>query len=128
MSITAPFTPTTSNYAIEAEIQVVTVGGCSSFGLVGRATNGQGEQMGVNFCECHCISFWDRDDIPHYNYDPGTSWHTYRFELKGTSMNFFIDNTKITNAVDNRFTTPGSVGLWCDQMAINVRSYTVYTL
>jgi len=128
LSITAPFNPKTPNYAIESQIQVVSVGGCSSFGLVARAVDGSGEQMGVNFCECNCAGLWDRDDVPHYDFNPGTNWHTYRLEIINTSIKFLIDGVTVVSADDNRFITPGSVGLWCDTMAINVRSFIVYAL
>jgi hypothetical protein len=128
MSIAAPFHPVTNNYAIEAEIRVLGVKGCSSFGFVGRAVAGFGEQMGINFCECHCAGLWDRDDVPKYYFDPGWSWHTYRLELNGTLIKFSIDNKEVITAADDRFISPGSIGLWCDQMAIHVRTFAVYAL
>ncbi len=127
LSITAPYAITvTPDYAIEAEIQVLRSGGCSSFGLVARAEEDRrGYRAGVNYCEFDGASLWDFPDIPHVPYDPGTAWHTYRLQVVGNALTFIIDGTPVISAIDNRYLAPGRVGLWSDEVQLNVRRFSV---
>lgn len=136
LSIVAPYQPTGIDYAVQAEIQVINVGGCSSFGLVARApqssgfgdsTDTNGIQGGVNYCEFKGANIWDVP-VNHTNYDPGTTWHTYRLEVKGNNIRFLIDGAPQLTATDNRYLSPGSMGLWCDTTQLNVRSFKVLKL
>jgi serine/threonine protein kinase len=128
LSVTAPYTPSTPNYAIEADIQVVNVGGCSSFGLVARATDSApGNQGGINYCEFRGANLWDVADA-NTGYDPGSGWHTYRLEVQANELRFFVDGVLMVSGMDNQYLAPGKVGLWCDQMQVNVRSFRVLNL
>ncbi len=128
LSVTAPYTPSTPDYAIEADIQVINVGGCSSFGLVARATDSApGNQGGINYCEFRGANLWDVAGA-NTDYDPGSGWHTYRLEVQANEIRFFVDGVLMVSGMDNQYVAPGKVGLWCDQMQINVRSFRVLNL
>jgi hypothetical protein len=129
LSITAPYSPNTADYAIEAEIQVVRPLGCSSFGIVARADKKEtGYQAGINYCEFHGAAFYSMPELGFKEFDPGTKWHTYRLEVKGNTIKFFIDEAPVMETSDNRYLSGGQVGLWNDNVQLNVRSFKVMKL
>lgn len=61
-------------------------------------------------------------------FDPGSNWHVYRVEVKGNTVQFYIDENAMASAQDNKYLVAGDVGLWCNQYKIEVRSFTVIAL
>lgn len=129
LSITAPYTPNTDDYAVEAEIQVIRPIGCSSFGIVARADRKEtGYQTGINYCEFHGAAFYYMPELGYKEFEPGTDWHTYRLEVKGNTIKFLIDGALVLKTSDNRYLSGGQVGLWNDEVQLNVRSFKVMKL
>lgn len=130
LSITAPAALNTiDDYAVEAEIQVVRALGCSSFGVVARIDGkGGGYQAGINYCEFKGAAFWQMLDLGYKEFQPGSGWHTYRLEVQGNNLKFLIDEALALETSDNRYLSGGQVGLWSDEVQLNIRSFKVIKL
>jgi hypothetical protein len=131
----------TANYAVEAKIQVTSVAREPCFGMTVRGnptSNGwQGYKGGVGGCGC-CNTlngarisgpdyFYD-SQIKNASFDPGSSVHTYRVEVRDNTIQFFIDGGLILNMTDNRYLSGSEVGLWCQNVQLAVSSFTVTSL
>jgi hypothetical protein len=66
------------------------------------------------------------------SFDPGTSWHTYRVEVKGTTISFFIDPTQgsspLLTVEDNQYLSGGQIGLMCSLIQLDISSFKVIAL
>lgn len=135
--ILAPYEPESPDYVIEAKIRVIeSLSG--SFGIVMRADGKEGYAAGLG------TGIWDRRlQAPNICYldarfhrrgckaeaerfEPGTDLRTYRVEVRGNTIALLIDGVGIANAADNKFLSPGRVGLWSDGYQLEVRSFRVF--
>jgi hypothetical protein len=135
--ISAPYHPGDagiSNYAVEAEIQVVQWPDFSDsgFGVVLRS----GYQAGI------CNGGWgvspdavikEVDEacweaLQKFDFEPGTQWHVYRAEITSNTLTLLIDGAQYGQATDNRHLAGGSVGLWGGNFQVSVRSFKVIAL
>jgi hypothetical protein len=139
--VMAPIQPTTADYAIEAEIQIVRVSQdeCSGgVGLIARAAGETGYATGVVYgldaCKDLHLRIATREPPGVYGssaiadtrqYSPGASWHTYRLEVRGGSIRLIVDGTVMLEGTDDRYRDAGRVGLWCDGTQVNVRRFAV---
>jgi hypothetical protein len=140
--IWAPYRPPTDDYAVEAEIQVISNPNCcDGFGIVvrgdgsgsGRDNNykagiGHGGDSGpygavvIAGDPFHCC-------LGHQAFSPGKGLHTYRLEVKGKTIRLLIDNALIHEVTDNRFLTGRRVGLWAyTSPQVSVHSFRVFQL
>jgi len=139
--ILAPFQPSVGDYAVEAEIQMVGGGTwCMSFGVFARGDEGTGYSAGIGTDSSNCQGLAriapgsglgptnQSPILASQAFDPGTDWHTYRLEVQGNTIRLLIDGAVTVEAVDNRYLSPGDVGLWTDGTQINVRSFKVISL
>ena len=132
----------TTNYAVETKIQVVSTsnqpGSCFGITVRGDSTgNGwQGYQGDVDI-DCSSDSgsarilgaqFPNDFSLNHTPFNPGNAWHTYRVEVRGTSIKFIIDNTLSFSVNDNKYLTGEQVGLWSYATELNVSSFKVVSL
>ncbi len=137
--ITAPYQPTTANYAIEVEVQLLNPG-CGAtykmFGLVARATNrggvlagfecgGRGPEMVVQTDRSH-FYFFQPTHTRQFN--PKQEWHTYRLEVYGNTIRLLVGDVVVLELADNRHLSPGKVGLFSVGAQISVRSFKVVAL
>jgi hypothetical protein len=129
MSIIAPYdTSGLTDFAVEAEIQVIKPLGCSSFSLVTHITEKfKGWRSAVNFCEFKGAYIVEQD-TGHRPFSPGNEWHTYRVEVKGNTLRYFIDGGLIAEMTDNRLLTPGKVGLSNDEVQLQIRRFEISAL
>jgi hypothetical protein len=71
-------------------------------------------------------------DIGSAGFDPGTAWHTYRLEVRGNKLTFFIDGAPVVQATDDEFITCGQqVGFYDGggvQRTVQVSSFKVIAL
>lgn len=143
--LTAPFQPgNATDYAVEAEIQFVrttATGGFDSDASFGLATR-LGKQAGYRAGYIDSGTFgpyagvWPatatelrlNGSIARGNFAPKAGWHVYRLEVRANTIRFLVDNAVIIDAQDNLFLSPGQVGIWCDRMQINIRSFKVLAL
>ena len=133
----APFTPgQISDYAVEAEIQYVRGNGI--FGVVARADDNEGYRVGVNWSNCtggpnagvaesgNAINYCQFLDASRWEAD--SEWHTYRAEVQGNTIAFFMDGNLLAETTDNQFLAGGQVGLFSSGCQITVRSVRVIAL
>jgi hypothetical protein len=129
----------TANYAVEAQIQVVSTSSYPCFGITVRGTplsnSWQGYKAGVGNCS-NGLSI-ARISGSDYNYDqakkdatfdPTTTKHTYRVEARNNTITFFIDGGQILTMNDNRYLTGAEVGLWSQGTQLEVFSLQVVAL
>jgi hypothetical protein len=138
----APFQPKTANYAVEAQIQFVKETSTSDnayFGIFVRSIiPGKQGYDGYLFSGDSSdngdakIRIADEPNssrvLGFVQYPLDTSWHTYRVEVQGNTITFFIDNQNVVQVTNNQFTSPGLIGLLDGTCQINVRSFTVFSL
>jgi hypothetical protein len=137
----------TQDYAIEAEIQAGSFGNLANypcispaFGFVVRARGDEGYQAGVTMpirqgCgtggTAYVGAFWANGgwqglgDVP---FQAGTSAHTYRVEVKGTTITYFIDDQQALQVSDNRYPPPGQVGLYFDAIQVTIKYLRIIKL
>jgi hypothetical protein len=125
--------PKTMDYAVEATIQVVSFGAnYSGFGINIRSGSSQTDPAGystyIDSADGANISVVGGDSLNNASFNPGTSTHVYRAEVKGNTITFFIDGKNVLSVVDNRFISTGQVGLWCANAQIELSSFKVYKL
>jgi len=129
--IAAPYEPGAfdiADYAVEAEIQLIGLP-CGSFGIVVR----EGYWAGFHTCTggnyaAAKITPKSGQAIAERDYPASQSWHTYHVEVKGNTLRLLIDGVVILEALDNRYLSGGTVGLWSDSAQVNVRSFKVIAL
>jgi hypothetical protein len=122
--VTAPYEPSTTDYAVEAEIQVIRVeGNCGSYGVTVRS----GYQVGVVICGSPGVTIIGQDvgELGTQSFSPGTDWHTYRAEVQGNEIKAIVDGVVLLRVADNRHLLSGEVGLWVDTTQLNVRAFKV---
>ena len=125
--------PKTMDYAVEATIQVVSFGdNYSGFGINVRSgsstTDPAGYSTYIDSADGANIAVVGGDALNNASFNPGTSSHVYRAEVKGNTITFFIDGKNVLSVVDNRFISTGQVGLWCANAQIELSSFKVYKL
>jgi len=66
--------------------------------------------------------------IEEIRFDDANSWHTYRLEVKGSTIKLFIDGIVRTTTVDTAYRNGSSVGIWARQNSpfrLNIRKFRV---
>ena len=123
--------PKTTDYAVEARIQVVTFSGSNyaGFGINVRGQPPPSQQTGyttyIDAFSGANISVVGGDVLKSVSFNPGTAFHDYRVEVKANTITFLIDGNTVLSVVDNRFISAGQVGLWCANTQIEVSSFEV---
>lgn len=125
--------PKTTDYAVEATIQVVSFSdNYSGFGINVRSgpstTDPAGYSTYVDSADGANIAVVGGDALNNASFNPGTTFHVYRAEVKGNTITFLIDGKNVLSAVDNRFISTGQVGLWCANAQIELNSFKVFKL
>lgn len=141
-TILAPYQLQVSDYAVEANIQVVNWHRCcySQFAIVVRAsTNSYGSWQGYSVGEDL------EDNVPstaniaadagHISpslanapFDPGTAWHTYRIEVKGNTIKLLIDEGVKFAITDNTYLSGGQVGFWSYEVQLNISNFKIIAI
>jgi hypothetical protein len=137
-TIGPPFQPTGPDYAVEAEMQVVSPAknDCDS-GLGVIVRNGYGAKVRPPFRElCNpgagtrYVSFIvkSEDFGQPQQFDPGLAWHTYRVEVRGNQLSLLIDGALMLQTTDNRYLAPGLAGIWSRNCQVSVRQFRIIAL
>jgi len=120
-----------SNYAVEAEVQVIQPKTEVKFYLKARMVNDVGYLGGFkgdwNYGSYAIIGYGD-DAIAAPKVSMDTAWHKYRLEVDGNDIRLLIDGAIVAQGIDNRMLDPGTVGIYCANGQINVKSFRVYAL
>jgi hypothetical protein len=145
-----PYTPTSPDYAVEAEIQLlhpdcsrgecVGIGG-PAFGVLARADTsatpgygpgyGGGASMWVsNSAVIHSNDGFMRaggsKDFASKPYSPQFSWHTYRLDTQGNVLKLWVDGVPLLNGTDNGNLQNVAAGVFAwDSAQVQVRSFRV---
>jgi hypothetical protein len=141
-TILAPDVLQVSDYAVEANIQVVNWHRCcySQFAIVVRAsTNSYGSWVGYSVGEdledrtpstaqisAHAGDFGS--SLGNAPFDPGGAWHTYRVEVKGNTIKLLIDGGVKLVITDNSYLSGGQVGFWSYEVQLNINSFKIIAL
>ncbi len=148
--ITAPYQPERiADYAVEAEIRLAKreencdgvigdgMGGTLdySYGIVARAVTMGSYSVGIRSVTCRqrASIFAGREELAPRLVDDltvlsDTDWHTYRVEVEGIFVCLLIDGEVIVQTTDDRFTEGGQVGLWSNNLELDVRRFRVIAL
>ena len=64
------------------------------------------------------------------DYEPGSTWHTYRVEVKGPEVDFFIDDLKKSSAYSSQtdFLSNGPIRLWAAMAIVRVSGVRITAL
>lgn len=134
-TIVSSFQPSTANYSIEVQAQLPNglssilswVGIAARIGAATGTTSGyaayvrNGDVIGIDTSE--------KNLVEHCCFEPGTGWRTYRFELRGTTLNFYIDGALVLSSQDAQFlTTAGQIGFRDNWTLVYIRSCVVKAL
>lgn len=138
----APYQPKTANYTVEAQIQFVketSTPDNAYFGIFVRSVipgkqGYDGYLFSGNSSDNGDAKIRIADEpgssrvLGFVPYPLDTSWHTYRVDVQGSTITLFIDNQNVMHVTNNKFTSPGLIGLLDGTCQINVRSFTVFSL
>jgi hypothetical protein len=145
--LTSPYTPVVPNYAIEVRFQIVSVpksGG--NFVIVADKAPGKvGYTAGIlnllgpgprsQFANPEVQVYLDPIDAmesspPVSDYEPGSGVHTYRIEVQGPQVQFFIDDLRKSRVTSSQtdFLSNGPIHLRVDQAIVRVFSVRMTAL
>lgn len=111
-TILAPYTmTTTSNYAVETEVHVIAGWPCFDMALRGTSTPDGWHGYKAAVCDEKIRLQADNAILATVPFNPGTIWHSYRFEVKGSHLTFFVDGHPLAETHDTRYRSGGQVGL-----------------
>lgn len=131
---TAPYRPRTIDFAVEAEFRVDGPGCGYSFGFVVRSPQPREGIWAGYYANCTNDVYISIDGIPETTGGQGVSsgrykldggWHRLRIEVQGNAITFFVDDNIVSNGVNNRRLSSGSVGLWSWHTQVSVRNFRV---
>lgn len=128
-SLLAPCQFDNADYAVESTIQVTSGRGC--FGFTVRGSTGSGGWQGYwtsagDGCEAG-IAINNGGGVAAAWY-PGMTKHTYRVEVKGNVIKYFIDGSLLLTWTDNRILTGSQVGMFDSGTQLQVFSFQVTAL
>ena len=132
-TIVAPCQLLKPDYAIEVKIQVTPGSTGSFFGIAVRAAKpadawqGDVAYIDVSNSEAN-LSILNGATLANAPLALDAKVHTYRVEVRGTTIIFSIDGKQLAAGVDTKNTSPGEVGLWCSGVQLKVSSFQVTML
>jgi hypothetical protein len=146
--ITAPYHIPVSDYAVEARIQIMSVAPAGGYlgikaekapgrdGYVanvlnllkaGNYPNGLHPQAQVYLDPMKSM---ERGTFETIDYDPKLQWHTYRVEIRGAWVRFFIDNVAISDAtsISTDHLSNGPIAIDGSLAVLRVSSFSISAL
>ena len=128
-TILAPYTITaTSNYAVETKVHVIAGWPCFDVALRETSTPDGWHGYKAAVCDQKIRLQADNAVLATVPFNPGTSWHTYRFEVKNAHLAFLVDGHPLADTTDVRYPTGGQVGLKSYGTQLEIRSFQVIAL
>lgn len=143
----SPYVPTVPNYAVEVHFQIVSVpqgGGYFAVtaeqvtgkdgynaGILGFLGSGPHSEFANPEVNAYIIPIDDMDSQPMVaDYEPGSSWHTYRIEVEGPRVSFFIDGLRKSFAVSSQtnFLSGGPIQFKAAKAIIRMDSIRILAL
>ncbi len=128
-TILAPYTMTaTSNYAVETKVHVLAGWPCFDVALRGVSTPNGWHGYKAAVCDQKIRLQAENDILATVPFNPGTVWHTYRFEVKDSHLTFFVDGQPLVETHDTRYPTGGQVGLKSYGTQLEIGSFQIIAL
>lgn len=146
-SIKAPYRPATPNYAIEARIQLVRILKPSAnfyFIFAENAPGQDGYKAGAigltapvngasnayaGYTQAAPNSLDISQGFNSSDFVPGFDWRTYRAEIQGNELSFYVDGVRISSTYTTKpALSTGPLGLQSMGLALRVSSFTITTL
>lgn len=144
-TIVAPFQSQTADYAVAIQMQVVrpfttgTIYPCFyiTFRGMGLSNGWQGYAAAVcaNLGHGPAVQIVAIDSTNNVfdvlsttPFDPQNAWHSYRVEVKGTTIKFLVDGGLLLSADDSRFLGGGQIGLLSEYMQVKLSSFKITAL
>lgn len=148
ISITAPYRPVVSNYAVELRLQVVRVpedGGFFSLSAnpmpgrdgydaavsnllkPGHTTGGLAPELGIMIDP---LSSMDVGSVQVKDYDPGADWRSYRVEVREWAATFLVNGARNSQAVSTKtdYLSNGPIHLTCGGVILRVSNFRIVAL
>jgi len=131
-TILAPYqTVSSGGFAIEFKVQFEQVHvGSDPLLFHGRSIADGWQGYKLTMCGCGYLRITSddfNDVLGQASFDPGTTWHTYRVEVRGSTMTVIVDGTTLFSAQDARFLSGGEVGIK-SSMQLMVSSFKITSL
>jgi hypothetical protein len=136
-SVISPCQPSTTNYAVEAKMQILDSSSNCYLAIRGRvqpAGSGYGGYF-VGFDSYFgdaaiipfspSLGFWPSESRI---YNPSLAEHLYRVEFRDNQITLKIDNNVVLQVIDNKFLAIGQVGLENGGCQISVSSFQVFDI
>lgn len=146
-SIIAPYRPPLANYAIEASIQVVRVlqASANSYNIFADNAAGrdgyEGGAIGLapppwgpagvyaGFAQAAPNHLDASQGFNEIDFVPGPNWRTYRIEVQGNQLSFFIDGDRVDITYSTEATlSNGPIGLQSRGLMLRVSSFRITAL
>ncbi|GLV54690.1 hypothetical protein KDH_15370 [Dictyobacter sp. S3.2.2.5] len=148
LSLTIPYQPKVSNYAVEARLQIVHVASNGGKVLISadRQPNKDGYRAGIlNLLQTNVrpngshpqvqayidpSGSMDRGSFETMDYEPGTQWHIFRVEVSGSRASLLIDDRSISDALSIKTDTlsDGPIRITGSKVILRLSSVRVTTL
>jgi hypothetical protein len=116
------------DYVVEAEVQILDPRAETDVLLMARMINGEGYWGGFDGSARRMVVGYGFEELGGAGFILDSGWHTYRLEVRGNVVKIFFEQAEVGRAVDNRALEPGTVGIYCGDGQINVRSFRVIAL
>jgi hypothetical protein len=140
--LAAPFAPTQANYAVEAEIVVQGGGGCpDTVGVFARfvPVAGSTTEFQSGYLAAVCQSEWEiasiintvenKSRLADGDFQLSASPNTYRLEVNGAELRFFVDGEFIGQVTNDQFDDVGVAGIYVGgAYELTVTSFTIFDL
>jgi hypothetical protein len=115
-TILAPYQlPASGNFAIEIKVRRVnTSGGFDPLLFHGTSTAYGWQGYKLTVCDCGDLRITSddfNDVLGRVSFNAGADWHTYRVEVRGSTMTVIVDGASMLTVHDSRFLSGGQVGI-----------------
>lgn len=144
-TIVAPYQSQTADYAVAIQMQVVrpfttgTIYPCFYITLRGTALSngwqGYAAVVCANSANGQAVQIVAIDSsnnifdvLSSAPFNPQTAWYSYRVEMKGTTIKFFVNGGLLLSADDSRFLGAGQIGLLSEYMQVKLSSFKITAL
>jgi hypothetical protein len=147
-AISAPYLPTVSDYAVEVHIKILTLLSDAGYFTIAadKATGKDGYQAGIlglrkpraqpfgAHPQCQVfidpVASMEPGSVEAHDYEPGFIWHTYRIEVQGPLVSFFIDDQQVSSAASTQTSvlSNGPIRLTSMNAQLEVSSFRVTAL
>ncbi len=107
-TIVAPYTISgTPDYAVETRVHVIAGWPCFDVTLRGTSAPAGWHGYKAAVCDEKIRLQAGNDILATVPFNPETIWHSYRFEVRGSHLVFFVDGNLLAQTNDTRYRSGG---------------------